>query len=522
MFEEIHNDSSIIIGGNEEQADFFLEMASAFFTATKESEISPNAAGKLDKLITKGFGQFAIWQQINVQNKAVLESARNAIEELNQQEEHENQENIQNEEEDEEDDEDIKNLLKERNENQENEEDFNENNEEEEQKQGEDEEYNYSDFEFDKDGIQNAHLSDENLEEEDDEDMYGEEEDGLAPEGEEDDDDTLSAIIKGEAGENDDAKYMSYKDFYGDEDPDALDADNRKAMEDEEAEETGEKDEIQQQISEIEKQMLEPKPWHLMGEASAGDRPKDSLADIEIDFAVSNSLPPDPLPAKELEALLIRRIEAMNFDDVVRKRRPTRNPQELEQISSAKSKKSLTELYEEELTKTREEFQNEGPQFTQQQTEAIEMWKSLEHELNRFTEKRFMARRPPTKIQITNNKDAATLDAESRPEDTKAPEEIMKPVKTTREMKGEAEETHQERRSDRRMYKQHYKKNQEKRDAKKGVLYSQSGKDGAEVQVMNEVKKLQEGKLTGIEVYGAGQTIPDEQKKKEVKKNYLL
>jgi U3 small nucleolar RNA-associated protein MPP10 len=38
--------------------------------------------------------------------------------------------------------------------------------------------------------------------------------------------------------------------------------------------------------------MMNPKPWHLTGEARAAERPKDSLLEVHLDFNTATKLPP--------------------------------------------------------------------------------------------------------------------------------------------------------------------------------------------------------------------------------------
>ena len=548
-----------LLEDNKEIAQTFLEMTCAFFEATKSSELYKGAAGVLDKLHTN-CSVYSMWGQIKLQNDSVLKSAQKAIEKEREREEKrrrmEEEEdgekeqfyepgNIQEngEEEEESSDDDLIKRMKEEQEREKRGEDVRGTDEENEY-DNEEEEIDYDDFEFDsKNGIQNAHISDENLEEEDSE----EEENGegkLAPVKEDEDEAISKLLVGGDTGEDDNAaKHMTYEDFFGnDQDDDDNQGENKGDEYDDEYYDDDEYDDekhkikkeakntnddlnldekaLKGRISEIEKIMMEPKPWQMSGETTAMERPKDALLELDVDFNVSKRLPPDPLTSEQLEALLLKRIENMQFDDVVRKKKPVDVVSKFEEVSQMKSKKTLVELYEDEIRNRNSEYQDDVQSFTQEQKKAIEMWKSLEHELNKFTERRFVARRPQEKVEVTQ---MANVDAEVRAEPTQTPEEIMKPTTSTKDMKGESEWTHKERRSKRRSHKEWYGKRQEKKDAEKGVLYNQTGRDGGEVKLMQDVKKLAEGKLQGIETYQPGQTIPSEkQERKDVRKNYLL
>ena len=461
QFEDIIQKPEILINGNEEMSNFFLDMTSAFFESTKENEFEPNSSGKNSKLFTKNFGQHSIWEQIKLQNKNLMNSiskldftVKKMEFEKNEEEEFEIEEDFEIEE----------NELNEN---------INLFEEEEEEKEI------FDDFDKNSKGIESIHISDENFKEEEEE---------------------LGDINKSfnEEEKNKDGQ-IKYEDFFGDEPPE---------------------DEFKGKIREIEKSLIDPKPWHLMGEAKASDRPKDSLADIDIDFDINSSLPPNPLTTNELETLLIKRIESMNFDDVIRKKKPiTNNNSQLYQLNGIKSTKSLVDEYAEELIKQNKEYLDQEQTLTQQQKEAIDMWKSLEQELNRFTEKRFIAKRPKTKIEISSG---AILNVESQPEPTKTPEEIMKHISNTRDMKGELEHTHEEKKSQRRQRKEKDQKQKIIKDAEKGILYSQNGKDGSEIQIKKDIEKLEKGQLQGIEIYIPGEKIPEKNQKTNFKKNYLL
>jgi hypothetical protein len=92
----------------------------------------------------------------------------------------------------------------------------------------------------------------------------------------------------------------------------------------------------------------------------------------------------------------------------------------------------------------------------------------------------------------------------------------MMPVGSMRQMKGEREVTSEERKARLRVRKEKDQRKRIAKDAAKGVLYSESGKDGGMVKLEQDVKKLMHGDLAGVEVVGAGEAIL-EQKKKTVR-----
>jgi U3 small nucleolar RNA-associated protein MPP10 len=114
---------------------------------------------------------------------------------------------------------------------------------------------------------------------------------------------------------------------------------------------------ILQEIRKLEAENVAKREWTMSGEARAVDRPHNSLLEEDLDFERVGK--PVPVITQEvtedIESLIRRRILAREFDEVLRRR-----PDELlagalgrrgridEEVSDAKSKKGLAELYEED------------------------------------------------------------------------------------------------------------------------------------------------------------------------------
>ena len=114
---------------------------------------------------------------------------------------------------------------------------------------------------------------------------------------------------------------------------------------------------ILQEIRKLEAENVAKREWTMSGEARAMDRPQNSLLEEDLDFERVGK----PVPvitqevSEDIEALIKRRILAREFDEVLRRR-----PDELltgplgrrgridEELSDAKSKKGLADLYEED------------------------------------------------------------------------------------------------------------------------------------------------------------------------------
>jgi U3 small nucleolar RNA-associated protein MPP10 len=109
-------------------------------------------------------------------------------------------------------------------------------------------------------------------------------------------------------------------------------------------------DALKRQIKTLEARALEEKTWLLKGEASAKERPKNSVleADVEFDHVAA----PPPAVSEEmtarLEDIIKARIVEQRFDDVERVEPSTRDDRgrrQLTELDDTKSKKGLGDIY---------------------------------------------------------------------------------------------------------------------------------------------------------------------------------
>lgn len=117
--------------------------------------------------------------------------------------------------------------------------------------------------------------------------------------------------------------------------------------------------EMRNEISKLEKEMLTEKPWQLKGEVDAAKRPQNSLLEEYVDFESGKR--PGPLfteeVAKRIEHIIVERIKDNKFDDVERKVKQVEQPFEYKRriiLDSEKSKSSLAQLYESEFLRQRD------------------------------------------------------------------------------------------------------------------------------------------------------------------------
>ena len=108
---------------------------------------------------------------------------------------------------------------------------------------------------------------------------------------------------------------------------------------------------------ELEKDLLAEKPWQMVGEAKATQRPTNSLLEVTPTFEFATKMAP-MITAEHtvsIEDVIKKRILAEDWDDVIPRELPDigldKRNGELPEVSQEKSKLSLGELYEREYLK---------------------------------------------------------------------------------------------------------------------------------------------------------------------------
>ncbi|ORX88418.1 Mpp10 protein [Basidiobolus meristosporus CBS 931.73] len=174
---------------------------------------------------------------------------------------------------------------------------------------------------------------------------------------------------------------------------------------------------IQETISQLEEENVADKDWTLKGEASVKTRPMNSLLEEDLEF--DHASKPAPVITQEvtetLEDMIKRRIIDNLFDDVQRKKDPNLpafKPSKMVELNDEKSKKSLSELYEEEYVKqTTGHVVNEKDEALKKTHDEIdEMFKDLCHKLDSLSNFHFTPKMPKAEITVISDAPAISME----------------------------------------------------------------------------------------------------------------
>ncbi|KAK8018614.1 rRNA-processing protein MPP10 [Apiospora marii] len=210
---------------------------------------------------------------------------------------------------------------------------------------------------------------------------------------------------------------------------------------------------LAEEIRRLEAANVGEKKWVLSGEASAADRPKHSLLDEDLDYEHAGK----PVPvitteiSESIEDMIKRRIIAQDFDEVIRRRPdsldPNANRRGLVELDDTKNKQSLAELYEEEHIKNTnpDSYVSKADEKTAKEEKELEgMWREICGKLDALSSWHYKPK--PVAPSLTVVADVATVSMEdaqpataqgvSGGDQTLAPQEIYKAGRDTAE-KGE-------------------------------------------------------------------------------------
>jgi len=183
-----------------------------------------------------------------------------------------------------------------------------------------------------------------------------------------------------------------------------------------------------------------------IGEATATDRPKNSLLEVAEQIQVERNSKPVPIITEErtrsLEEIIKDRILENNFDDVkrklpaslVHKSRPITDQDIDLQEPGTKPTKGLAELYEQDHLRRIDPTNNPTPlaqSVKNQHAEIDQLWTTLSHQLDSLTSWRFIPTPETISDRVVTNMPAVDME-DARPEAEAgamllAPQEVYRP-----------------------------------------------------------------------------------------------
>ncbi|KAG5656281.1 hypothetical protein KAF25_004557 [Fusarium avenaceum] len=212
---------------------------------------------------------------------------------------------------------------------------------------------------------------------------------------------------------------------------------------------------LAEEIRQLEAASVAKREWTLSGEATAVDRPTNSLLEQDLDFEhVGKPVPViTPEISESIEDLIKRRILAQEFDEVIKRRPDTEGAaagtrRGLVELEDTKATKGLAEIYEEEHVKNTnpDTYVNQSDEKLQREEKEVEaMWKDVCARLDSLSSWHYKPK--PTAPSLSVVADVATIAMEDAQPTTAqgvagessrmAPQEIYKAGATENAAQGE-------------------------------------------------------------------------------------
>uniref|UniRef100_A0A665TCI5 U3 small nucleolar ribonucleoprotein protein MPP10 n=1 Tax=Echeneis naucrates TaxID=173247 RepID=A0A665TCI5_ECHNA len=307
------------------------------------------------------------------------------------------------------------------------------------------------------------------------------------------------------------SRNLKYKDFFDAVEGEPGKADDQSDSEDEgqgEGEEEMEDDddeyddEEEEKIQELEKAALAEKPWQLSGEVTAQTRPENSMLEEDVEFEQASRMAPTITEETtlQLEDIIKQRIKDQAFDDVVRKEKPKEEVFEYKKrltLDHEKSKQSLAEIYEQEYLKQAQQKteEEENPAHV----EIQKLMDTLFLKLDALSNFHFTPKPPVAEVKVVSNLPSITME-EVAPVNVSdatllAPEEIKEKNKAG-DVLGDTEKTSTDKKRERR-HKKKVKslkiKEKERRQKLKEANKTAETKKLSKADVRENLKKLTKG-----------------------------
>ncbi|CAG7835881.1 unnamed protein product [Allacma fusca] len=219
---------------------------------------------------------------------------------------------------------------------------------------------------------------------------------------------------------------------------------------------------IEENIELIEEEALQPKAWQFQGEVTAQSRPENSLLEEHLIF--DHLLRQAPEVTAEttlrLEDIIKQRIKDQAWDDVDRKVKPIDDPFAFKKklvLDAEKSKMSLSQIYEKEYIDKQkvEEGEEQREEIPPEQLEIQKSLESLFAKLDALSNFHYTPKALSAEIKVVSNLPTVSVE-EVAPVSVSdatllAPQEIQSQSKG--EIKGKAERTDTDRKRERRQKK---------------------------------------------------------------------
>ncbi|KAM0341399.1 hypothetical protein ACHAPU_010042 [Fusarium lateritium] len=174
---------------------------------------------------------------------------------------------------------------------------------------------------------------------------------------------------------------------------------------------------LAEEIRQLEAASVTKREWTLSGEATAVDRPTNSLLEQDLDFEhVGKPVPViTPEISESIEDIIKRRILAQEFDEVIKRRPDTEGAaagtrRGIVELEDTKATKGLAELYEEDHVKNTnpDTYVNQSDEKLQREEKEVEtMWKEVCARLDSLSSWHYKPK--PTAPSLSVVADVATI-----------------------------------------------------------------------------------------------------------------